>query len=168
MSSPIVSFSCGLQQTEVMYQGRSLWTPESEWENGTVESNNSLTSWEPKLNLTEAEEETTKGAGNETAPRGQEEAEEGRSEGMTPRIVGGLLEKAGGSPWQVKCEAARHRDQRLKREREAADVSVEAVFVSRFLSEGLMVTASVEGLWFPTAGWSLLLTASRSLQITSP
>lgn len=85
-----------------------------------MEMNDNITaSWDPKLNLTETEEKTTvnatlrKRAGNETALRGEEgnagedgEVEDGggeeEDEEMSPRIVGGMLEKPGGSPWQVK------------------------------------------------------------------
>lgn len=79
-----------------------------------METNNITDSWEPKLNLTETDEDTAtvnatvrSGAGNETALT--EEEEDGGEGGggqdgedMTPRIVGGMLEKPGGSPWQVQ------------------------------------------------------------------
>ncbi|XP_044057499.1 coagulation factor IX [Siniperca chuatsi] len=103
-----VSFPCGHQQSEFLYQGRSLLS-HSEEVNVTMETDamlvdNSTDSWVPKLNLTEAEEglmtvNATSGprGGNETELRW----EEGEGEEMTPRIVGGVLEKQGGSPWQV-------------------------------------------------------------------
>lgn len=114
LSSPAVPFPCGLQQVEALYQGRSLWTLDSEQENVTLETNNITDSWKPKVNLTETTKVNTtarKGGVNETTLRGEEEdtgeddgghgrAEEG--EEMTPRIVGGMLETPGGSPWQVK------------------------------------------------------------------
>lgn len=104
---------------EALSQGRSLWTPDSDLENVNMETNNITDSWEPKLNLTETDKDMTtvnatvrKRGGNETALTGEEEdaGEEGggedgggqEGEEMTPRIVGGMLEKPGGSPWQVQ------------------------------------------------------------------
>ncbi|XP_026152296.1 coagulation factor VII [Mastacembelus armatus] len=105
-----VSVPCGRQQAEALYWSRTLWTEE---DNITMETN----SWQPELNLTETEEERTVNAtftkrrGNKTLSRG-EEGEEGEDlrgedlggeegEGLMPRIVGGVLEKQGQSPWQV-------------------------------------------------------------------
>lgn len=113
-SSPAVSFPCGLQQAEASYRGRSLQTP-PERENITMESGDNITDiWEPKLNFTETEERTAvnttfrKTEGNETLlgeeageDGGGEDAGQGEGDELTPRIVGGMLEKPGGSPWQV-------------------------------------------------------------------
>uniref|UniRef100_A0A8C2WUS0 Zmp:0000001329 n=1 Tax=Cyclopterus lumpus TaxID=8103 RepID=A0A8C2WUS0_CYCLU len=61
-------------------------------------------SWMAQLNFTEKEEELVTGnstsgqtGGNQTELGG----DEGAGEGVTGRIVGGVLEKPGGSPWQV-------------------------------------------------------------------
>lgn len=117
VSSTAVSFPCGLQQMEALYQGRSLWTLDSDPENVNMETNNITDSWEPKLNLTDEETTTVnatvrKRGGNETVLTGEEgdAGEDGggedgggqEGEEVTPRIVGGMLEKPGGSPWQVQ------------------------------------------------------------------
>ncbi|XP_070685827.1 coagulation factor IX [Pempheris klunzingeri] len=103
--SPTVSLPCGRQQTHLLDRRRSLWSHA----NVTMETNavfdDNSTEWgAPNLNFTETEEElmtvnATSGGrgGNETALTGEEWGEGG----LTPRIVGGVLEKPGGSPWQV-------------------------------------------------------------------
>ncbi|XP_038549395.1 coagulation factor X [Micropterus salmoides] len=101
--SQTVSFPCGRQQSEFLYQGRSLWSP-SEQDNATTETDavldaNSTDSWEPILNLTETEEEVVT-ANATPGRRGRNKTE--LMEEVTPRIVGGVLEKPGGSPWQVR------------------------------------------------------------------
>ncbi|KAK2846447.1 hypothetical protein Q5P01_009446 [Channa striata] len=116
--SQTVSFPCGLQQVEALYRSRSLRTG-SEWENFTMEREDNITnSWTPQLNLTDTEEDgmtanatVRKRGGNGTAllveewDAGGEGEDNGEgdedSDGITPRIVGGMLEKIGGSPWQV-------------------------------------------------------------------
>ncbi|XP_040902076.1 coagulation factor IX isoform X2 [Toxotes jaculatrix] len=118
--SETVSFPCGRQQLEALHRVRSLWD-RSEQDNVTVETDSNVTdswAWDTNLNLTETEEERTTGnvtsvqrRRNDTALReeereGSEDGEEdgeGTEEGeeMTPRIVGGVLEHQGGSPWQV-------------------------------------------------------------------
>ncbi|XP_067362332.1 coagulation factor IX isoform X2 [Channa argus] len=116
--SQTVPFPCGLQQVEALSRSRSLRN-ESEWESFTMERDDNITqSWTPQLNLTKPEEDgitvnatLRKRGGNWTALWGEEgeAGEDGEgdgegdeeSDGMTPRIVGGVLEKIGGSPWQV-------------------------------------------------------------------
>ncbi|XP_042344624.1 coagulation factor IX isoform X2 [Plectropomus leopardus] len=103
--SPTVVLPCGRQHKEVsLYGGRFVIT-RSEQLNDTVETDdmsedNSTDGWLMNLNVTEMEEElltvnTTFGPGgiNETQLLGEE--------GGTTRIVGGVLDKPGGSPWQV-------------------------------------------------------------------
>lgn len=82
--SPTASFPCGRQQSHLLSRRRSLWSL-SEPANITVETmldDNSTESWEARLNLTETEEELM-------------------TVNTTVRIVGGVLEERGGSPWQV-------------------------------------------------------------------
>ncbi|XP_051813894.1 coagulation factor IX [Acanthochromis polyacanthus] len=93
-----VKFPCGRQQMEALFSSRSLFSP---WEldNVTMEmdvmlDDNITDSQVPELNTTEATKELrTVNAtfGNQTEP-GQD---------ISPRVVGGLLERRGGSPWQV-------------------------------------------------------------------
>ncbi|XP_035477819.2 coagulation factor IX [Scophthalmus maximus] len=85
--SQTVSFPCGRQQVALWPGRRSLW------DNVTVETEDNVThSWDPELNLTEATVNAT------SVQRGEGEGGGGR---VSPRIVGGDLEKPGGSPWQV-------------------------------------------------------------------
>lgn len=107
--SETVAFPCGRQQMASLYRGRSLWSP-SEEVNITMDpyamlDDNITNTWFPELNATEAMLELTtvnatsrQGGGNQTELRG--EMVEGDDK-LTPRIVGGLLERRGGSPWQV-------------------------------------------------------------------
>ncbi|XP_054868174.1 coagulation factor IX isoform X2 [Amphiprion ocellaris] len=93
-----VKFPCGRQQMEALFGGRSLLSP---WEldNVTMEmdamlDDNITESQVPELNTTEVTEEprtVNATSGNQTAP----------GEDISPRVVGGLLERRGGSPWQV-------------------------------------------------------------------
>ncbi|XP_018560461.1 coagulation factor VII [Lates calcarifer] len=102
--SPTVSFPCGHQQMEAWQQGRSL-LDDLDWENVTMETGNNITeSWDVKVNLTEEGRTTVNATSgqrgrNETMLWG-EEGEVG-GEGRRGRIVGGVLERRGGSPWQV-------------------------------------------------------------------
>ncbi|KAK5928772.1 hypothetical protein CgunFtcFv8_010065 [Champsocephalus gunnari] len=115
--SKTVLFPCGRQHRHLVpYGGRSLWTNSQEVNLTSQEVN--LTSQEVNLtsqevNLTSQEVNLTSqevnlsdmldtdawtvnassGGGNET-------------EGVAPRIVGGVLEKLGGSPWQVLLRRA--------------------------------------------------------------
>ncbi|KAI3353995.1 hypothetical protein L3Q82_018551 [Scortum barcoo] len=109
--SQTMKFPCGRQQTEYLSQGRSLWSHSDEVNITTeidgVLDDNSTDSWASKLNFTEAEDSwMTVNAtselmgGNETEWRGEEEEMDGEGE-LTARIVGGDLERRGGSPWQV-------------------------------------------------------------------
>ncbi|XP_068601779.1 coagulation factor X [Brachionichthys hirsutus] len=90
--SQTTAFPCGLQQTALLSRGRSLW-PDSELENATTDG------WTPTDNYTTAVNATSgHRGGNDTELMGEEG---GGEEGLTPRVVGGSLEKHGGSPWQV-------------------------------------------------------------------
>lgn len=93
----VVLFPCGRQQLELLSYRRSLW-------NHSELLNISTDSWETGLNFTESEDElmtvnatVENTVTNETELRGEE-----AGGGMTTRIVGGDLEKRGGSPWQVR------------------------------------------------------------------
>ncbi|KAM6931722.1 coagulation factor X isoform 1-T1 [Lycodopsis pacificus] len=96
--SKTVSFPCGQHRVwSSSYRSRSLL-------NVTMMNDNVTESWLVELNVTETEEElvmvnSTSGqrGGNETQLKG----EEGGGEEVTGRIVGGVLERPGGSPWQV-------------------------------------------------------------------
>uniref|UniRef100_UPI0037E8FA51 coagulation factor IX n=1 Tax=Semicossyphus pulcher TaxID=241346 RepID=UPI0037E8FA51 len=100
--SQTVLFPCGRQSGELLVGGRSLWS-QSELLNVTVETEamlgeNGTDSWLLKHNFTEEEllevnASYAQRGGNETQLRGKE--------GMMLRIVGGVLERPGGSPWQV-------------------------------------------------------------------
>nr|XP_046244149.1 coagulation factor IX isoform X2 [Scatophagus argus]XP_046244150.1 coagulation factor IX isoform X2 [Scatophagus argus]XP_046244152.1 coagulation factor IX isoform X2 [Scatophagus argus]XP_046244153.1 coagulation factor IX isoform X2 [Scatophagus argus]XP_046244154.1 coagulation factor IX isoform X2 [Scatophagus argus]XP_046244155.1 coagulation factor IX isoform X2 [Scatophagus argus]XP_046244156.1 coagulation factor IX isoform X2 [Scatophagus argus] len=90
--SPTVSFPCG-RQSQTFYRSRSPWT-RSELVNASADS------WEPTLNVTESGEGLmTVNATSEHRGGNETELDEGGE--FTLRIVGGLLEKRGGSPWQV-------------------------------------------------------------------
>ncbi|XP_031614884.2 coagulation factor X isoform X2 [Oreochromis aureus] len=89
-----VVFPCGRQQMEALDRGRSLLSS-LEMDDATWDYN-ATDSWLPELNSTEAgTANATGGGGNLTDGGGA-----GGSE-MKPRIVGGSLERRGGSPWQV-------------------------------------------------------------------
>lgn len=86
--SPTTSFPCGRQQSDLLNYGRSLW---GQTVNVTLEidgmlDHNSTDSWGLTPNFTETEEElmTVNASLNPAF-----------------RIVGGVLEKKGRSPWQV-------------------------------------------------------------------
>ncbi|XP_029301564.1 coagulation factor X [Cottoperca gobio] len=90
-----VLFPCGRQHRDLLsYTRRS-----EEFNFTTTLDHNSTDSWEPRLNFTETEEELM--TVNTTSGQGGRNETELREEGVTSRIVGGNLEKPGGSPWQV-------------------------------------------------------------------
>ncbi|CAI5692417.1 unnamed protein product [Oreochromis niloticus] len=92
--SKTVVFPCGRQQMEALDRGRSLLSS-LEMDDATWDYN-ATDSWLPELNSTEAgTANATGGGGNLTDGGGA-----GGSE-MKPRVVGGSLERRGGSPWQV-------------------------------------------------------------------
>uniref|UniRef100_A0A8C4DTL6 Coagulation factor VII n=1 Tax=Dicentrarchus labrax TaxID=13489 RepID=A0A8C4DTL6_DICLA len=98
------SFPCGRQHSVLSYHSHSLWS-RSELVNTTVETDamlddNSTDSWESTETMEElmTVNATSEGSeGNRTEQRGEDR---GQEEGKT-RIVGGVLERRGGSPWQV-------------------------------------------------------------------
>ncbi|XP_041850159.1 coagulation factor VII [Melanotaenia boesemani] len=103
--SPTVAFPCGRQQMVALYHGRSLWgSPDvnATMETETMMDTNMTHSLVPELNITEKwdEAKTVKATSAETSGN-QTEVEEAARVGFTPRIVGGHLERRGGSPWQV-------------------------------------------------------------------
>lgn len=87
VSSCPASFPCGQQHIELLIRGRSLWN-----------HSDSTDSWLPTLNLTEPQEELMPANATQSEHRGGNETE---LRMVTPRIVGGNLERRGGSPWQV-------------------------------------------------------------------
>ncbi|KAM7398762.1 hypothetical protein PAMP_018077 [Pampus punctatissimus] len=100
--SRTVAFPCGHQQMRSSYRGRSdrvniTMSTDALWDGNVTES------W---LNSTEAGLEMTtlnasqQRAGNETELWGDREDGEGGGDEPS-RIVGGVLEKLGGSPWQA-------------------------------------------------------------------
>ncbi|KAM7412443.1 hypothetical protein PAMA_020026 [Pampus argenteus] len=100
--SRTVAFPCGQQQMRPSYRGRSdrvniTMRTDAMWDDNVTES------W---LNSTEAGWEmitfnaSQQRAGNETDLWGDREEVEGGGD-ESSRIVGGVLEKLGGSPWQV-------------------------------------------------------------------
>ncbi|XP_062274547.1 coagulation factor VII [Scomber scombrus] len=104
-------FPCGRQQMMALYRSRSLWPLQHQpLDNITMETDatidgNIIGSW---LNSTEAGwDMMTVNASqqrreNETElMEEEEEARGGGTGGPSSRIVGGVLEKQGGSPWQV-------------------------------------------------------------------
>ncbi|CAJ1066409.1 coagulation factor IX [Xyrichtys novacula] len=115
--SKTVLFPCGQQHSELMVGGRSLWS-HSETVNVSMEMDamleeNSTNSGVPKVNLTETKELLTVNAssalrgGNKGVNMTElwEDEREGE-EGVMTRIVGGVLERPGGSPWQVLLHRA--------------------------------------------------------------
>ncbi len=92
-----MSFPCGRQLSRFLYQGRTLLNHSDEvnitMETDSMLDDNSTGSWVPELNFTETEDWW-----NETEWRGEEE---GGENVVKTRIVGGDLERQGGSPWQV-------------------------------------------------------------------
>lgn len=100
---------------EALYRGRSLWT-RTDQVNITMETDAMLDSniTESLLNSTEvgwemmAVNASQQRGGNETELREEEDEEEDRGGGgetgatVPTRIVGGDLERRGGSPWQVR------------------------------------------------------------------
>lgn len=104
-----VAFPCGRQQEAALHWRRSLWG-HSDGANITLETEVMFdgTITESWFNSTEVLEEL--GTVNASQPRGsnqtQLQGEEGGGRGETgealmPRIVGGVLERRGQSPWQV-------------------------------------------------------------------
>ncbi|XP_075884576.1 coagulation factor IX isoform X3 [Nelusetta ayraudi] len=92
--SKTVSFPCGLQQRELLPHYRTLLSDEQVL-------NSSLELWEAEFNSSKLEEQLLTGnitLSNHTAGN--------RTEQMMPRIVGGDLERLGGSPWQVLIHRA--------------------------------------------------------------
>lgn len=84
-----MSFPCGLQQRELLPHYRTLLSDEQVL-------NSSLELWEADFNSSKPEEQLLMGnitLSNHTAGN--------RTEQIMPRIVGGSLERLGGSPWQV-------------------------------------------------------------------
>ncbi|XP_076591863.1 coagulation factor IX [Chaetodon auriga] len=104
--SQTASFPCGRQHSQVLlYRGRSLWTHPDGVNVSREQMDNGTDGWVPTLNSTETQEElmtvnatSERGAGEETE-LGAEDG--GGVEAGTLRIVGGVLERRGGSPWQV-------------------------------------------------------------------
>lgn len=86
MSSCSAAFPCGRQRNDLLHRGRSLWNQSEELSLITM----------PSLNLTEPEDEVM--AANATQP---EHTGGNDTNNVVHRIVGGYLEKQGGSPWQV-------------------------------------------------------------------
>ncbi|XP_031167106.1 coagulation factor IX [Sander lucioperca] len=87
--SPTAAFPCGRQQLDL-----SSYRSRSDRETDTMLDASSTDSWAAILqNATETEDEL---AANQTSGRS-----DNGTVGMTPRIVGGVLDKPGGSPWQV-------------------------------------------------------------------
>lgn len=109
--SETVAFPCGRKQNQVWFRGRSLWshdnitmeTDVTTETNITTETDvglldgNGTDSWVPKHNGTETEVSVNASSGQ--ADHEAELWEEEKAEHL--RIVGGDLEKQGGSPWQV-------------------------------------------------------------------
>ncbi|XP_078785978.1 coagulation factor IX isoform X1 [Oryzias latipes] len=99
--SQTVAFPCGLQQAEPWFRGLSLRLRSEDtnvtMETETVWDSNITYSWEHELNQTgsfgdlKTVNVSSERRGNWT----------GRGGWADPRIVGGDLEKPGGSPWQV-------------------------------------------------------------------
>ncbi|XP_041795892.1 coagulation factor IX [Chelmon rostratus] len=103
--SQTVSFPCGRQQSELLHRSRSLWSHQDQVNITRETMDNSTDSWVTALNLTETQEElrtvnatSDQRGGDETELRGEDGG--GEEEGIL-RIVGGVLEERGGSPWQV-------------------------------------------------------------------
>lgn len=87
--SKIVSFPCGLQQRELLPHYRTLLSDEQLLNSSSESLIAEFNSSEPEGQLSTANATNS----NET-------------ELMTPRIVGGALERLGGSPWQVLIRRA--------------------------------------------------------------
>lgn len=89
-----VAFPCGRQQMEALDRGRSLLssleTDDATWDYNATDS------WLSELNSTEVWTANATGRGGNLTDSGGA----GGSE-MQPRVVGGSLERRGGSPWQV-------------------------------------------------------------------
>uniref|UniRef100_UPI003AB0C37E coagulation factor X n=1 Tax=Centroberyx gerrardi TaxID=166262 RepID=UPI003AB0C37E len=102
--SKTVDFPCGQKQNEAFHRVRSLWSRPHHI-NATVLDDNSSDS---RVNTTEEEWlnvnlTSAQGGGNVTElwEEEEEEEEEEGGDSLNPRIVGGVLERQGGSPWQV-------------------------------------------------------------------
>ncbi|XP_041656534.1 coagulation factor VII [Cheilinus undulatus] len=105
--SKTMAFPCGQQYDELIYGGRSLWNL-SEMVNVTMEMDamldeNITDSLVLPVNMTESEERSVNAwyvqrGDNTTEPWVKEG---GGEDGSWTRIVGGVLETKGGSPWQV-------------------------------------------------------------------
>uniref|UniRef100_A0A667ZVU0 Zmp:0000001329 n=1 Tax=Myripristis murdjan TaxID=586833 RepID=A0A667ZVU0_9TELE len=100
-----VEFPCGQKQNEAFYRARSLWGPSDDI-NVTMETDAAMLGYNSSDSRTNTTEEEWQG-GNETFPWGGANGTElwDEDEG-SHRIVGGVLEKQGGSPWQVLIRRA--------------------------------------------------------------
>ncbi|XP_076025192.1 coagulation factor VII [Genypterus blacodes] len=102
--SKTVEFPCGRQQNEAFYSVRSLLT-DSPPDNSSDTASNA-TSWARNItdggtNTTEKEERLALNVTDVEAGGNQTQLWEEDMDGDDTRIVGGLLQKRGGSPWQV-------------------------------------------------------------------
>ncbi|KAM9318169.1 coagulation factor IX isoform 2-T3 [Pholidichthys leucotaenia] len=100
--SKIVDFPCGHQQMVALYHSRTLLDP-SDFINDTMETDaNATGSWFPELNATEEPTVTNISSGWMEQNQTELNVETGEGHGeVNVRIVGGLLESRGGSPWVV-------------------------------------------------------------------
>lgn len=106
-----MSFPCGRQHRDFsLYQSRSLWSQTEQInthmrdDNTTINTtnNNNNTNWLADPDVVETEEELVT-VNSTSGQRGSNETELIGEEGggVEGRIVGGVLEKPGRSPWQV-------------------------------------------------------------------
>ncbi|XP_074535690.1 coagulation factor X [Halichoeres trimaculatus] len=106
--SKTVLFPCGVQRSELVGDRRSLLDlvemDNVSMETDTMWLDNSTESWVLNLNLTETEEELL--TVNASSAERQRNKTELTGAGITPRIVGGDLQRPGGSPWQVLLRRA--------------------------------------------------------------
>lgn len=117
MVTSTAAFPCGRKHSELLYRGRSLWNQSEQLDATMTPTHNFTEDQLMAVNATQAEH-----AGNQT---------------VTPRVVGGYLEKLGGSPWQVSPRGPGQWNHLVA-------LSV-CVCVCRCCCAGLMVMGSVEG-----------------------
>lgn len=98
-----MAFPCGLQQAEA-WSRRLPLTVRSEDVNVTMETEwdrNATFSWEDELSQTESSGNLTTVNASSDRTGNWTELWGGAGDRADPRIVGGNLERPGGSPWQV-------------------------------------------------------------------